>query len=627
MLTSITRALRIEAGDPLVDALKELFQEQPALLLLDNFEHVVNAAPVVGELLDAAPKLQVAVTSRELLGLRLERSFPLGVLRPADAAQLFVARASRALDVDDDIHELCRRAEYLPLAIELISARAQWYSPETLLRMLPEQLLDLPDKRRGASPRHRTLRDTMEWSYQLLEVPRQRLFRRLSVFVGGFTVDSAAAVLWPPGTAKLEVGDEISALLACSLLKVDLETGRFSMAETLQAYALGKLDDDPNDAASVRRRHGVYFVDLAENAAGRFGSQDQKAAFEQLEEEQGNMTAALARLLQVGDAEGAMRLAASLGHFWWSRDYREGWERLGAVLALDNSEALRPLRFEVLKGRGQVGLRLGRLEEAAADFGAMLNLARAIPDARLEATALARVALVPMEQADFPAARMSLERALALLGEGDIDLRADVLDSLGVVATGEGRYEEAEPLLLDSRAAYEGLLDEQGCAWVDNDLARLALARGDANSASLHASSALAVGQQQKDWGLIAWSRNYLGHAASRNGNYVQAREHHVESLRLASLLGDSRPIILALEGCAALAARAGQSTRGWTLNAFAAAHREAAGLPSSRAEQDSIEWGMAFARAALPERDREAAAVAGRDMSLERAVLLAREQ
>ena len=627
VLSSITRALRIEAGDPIVDALKELFQEDAALVLLDNFEHVVNAAPTVGQLLDATSKLQIVVTSRELLGLRGERSLPLGALEPAEAAQLFIARASRPLALDEKVHELCKRAEYLPLAVELIAARAQWHSPDTLLKMLPEELLDLPDKRRDAAPRHHTLRDTMEWSYKLLQANRQSVFRRLSVFVGGFTLDLAAAVLWPQGTSKLEVADEISALLSCSLLNVELDPGRFSMAETLRSFALKKLDHDAANAVEVRLRHGEFFVEFAEKMASEFGGPDQAAAFRQLEAEQGNLAAALALLVRVGDAPRALRLAAALGHFWWSRDYREGWERLGTVLELPAPQALGPLRWQVLKARGQVAVRLGRLEEAEADFNAMLSIARNLPDARLEASSLARVALVHMEQAEFRGARSCLERAMSLLHDEDADIKADVLDSMGVVATGEARYDEARPLLLESRAAYERLGDEQGRAWVDNDLARLALAGGDIEAATRHATYALAVGQEQRDWGLIAWSRNYLGHAASRAGNYEDAREHHLESLRLETLLGDKRPIALALEGCAALAALKGDAERALTLEAFTTALREATRVPATKAEQDILDWGMLRARAAMAEPERDAAAAVGRQLSLERAQLLAREQ
>ena len=614
VVSRITHALKIEAGEPVADALKEVFREARALVVLDTFDRVLSAADAVQELLENVPGLTILATSREPMGVLPELLVDVPPLPPDLAAELFLSRVPEgpsALPSADDprLLRLCERLDYLPLAIELVAPRAQLYRVDSLLARVEKRLLDLKPRQRHLAGQHLTLRAAFESSHELLQASQRRLFAELSVFAGGCTIETAASVLRGADPDALE--EDLFALLDKRLLRDDLRGGqRFVMPETLRAYATERLEAE-HEADEVRASHAAHFLALAEAATTR-----------ELEVELENLAAALrhfARRLQTGEA---LRLAALLAGFWWSRDVAEGWQRLSEVLALTAPEPLQRVEADVRLWSGRLAIRLGKLDEAAEAFDRAIAIAVREDDAALEARALADRALVHMEHAEFEAARPLLERALNMQrARPPGEELADTLDSLGVLATGIGDYDTAEPRLKESLALYQ---NATGVAWVHNDLARVALARDELDVADEHASRALEIGERHPDWAVVAWARNYLGFVCSGRGELESAREHHDESLKLVLLLGDRRPQALALEGFAALAVEQREPRRALRL-AGASEHRRAvARIPRTAAESAILERRLVRARAALG-RDADAAYAAGRAMSLDEAVAVAR--
>ena len=564
------------------------------------------------------------------MGLAMERQTIVPPLAPDDAARLYADRVA-ALGVDDvpdagTLAALCNTLDRLPLGIELAASLAGVVPAAELVPMLEKSALDLKTRRQDVDDRQRSLRAAIDWSYRLLTEAERRLFRRLAVFEGGWTLQTAAAVVDGGGPVDLAFADSMGSLLEKHLIR-RASSDRFDMLATLHQYAAEQLGKDLREAEEMRRRHAAYFVKVGEATRAGGGAASAPARLQQLEVEHDNLTTALTALVNHRELSGALRLGVTLGRFWWARNYAEGYRRLDELWRLPVAPQLRGLRAEMLLELGRLAIRLARLEDAAAAFAEALALAEAEGDARIEARALADAALVPMERAEFAPARPRLDRALELRRAGrDPGEIADSLDSLGVLATGTGDYGAATAFLEESLTHYRMAGDIQGEAWVLNDMARVALATDDPDVAHNRAAAALAIGRDLSDWGLIAWARNYLGLVASRRGAHDEAREHHVESLRLVRLLGDARPIALALEGFAALAAEQERWERTVQLAAAAESVRAAHQIRRTVAERAILDLRLRRAKAALAAPELERATAAGRAMSLDQAAALAGE-
>jgi predicted ATPase len=330
-----TLGVRETGNRRLLDSLKDYLREKQVLLVLDNFEHVVAAAPVVAEVLAAAPRLSVLVTSRVALHLRGEKEVvasplalpdpqrlpPLAVLSQYAAVELFI---ERALDVQPNfavtnenapaVAEVCYRLDGLPLAIELAAARIKLFAPQTLLARLEKRLPLLTGGARDLPTRQQTLRNTIDWSYELLNAGEQTLFRRLAVFVGGCTLEAAQVICNVEGELAWDVVDGLAALLDQSLVQQgDGPDGepRFTMLETIREYALEQLEAH-SEADAVRRRHAEYYLALAETAQPQFQRAERYRWSERTESEHYNLRAALAWALEGGDVEIGGRLAVAL---------------------------------------------------------------------------------------------------------------------------------------------------------------------------------------------------------------------------------------------------------------------------------------------------------------------------
>ncbi|HET9907941.1 MAG TPA: NB-ARC domain-containing protein, partial [Anaerolineales bacterium] len=340
----------------MLDSLKDFLRDRQMLLLLDNFEQIVAAAPLLTELLEACPELRMLVTSREVLRLRGEHEFPLLPLALPDqpsleimmqypSVALFVQRAQASqpdfkLTPENTalVTEICARLDGLPLAIELAAARIKLLPPQAMLRQLQESPLQmLTGGARDLPARQQTLRGTVQWSYDLLNADEQRLFRWLSVFVGGCTLEAAAKAMGQQATL-----DNLDSLVNKSLLRQH-ETDhspRLSILETIREFGFEQLNHT-HELESARRAHATYYLTFAEDAERELTGADQKTWLQRLEREQDNMRAALHWAIEHSEVEFAQRMAGALQPFWFKRGHwSEGRRWLEDSLVIESNAAL-----------------------------------------------------------------------------------------------------------------------------------------------------------------------------------------------------------------------------------------------------------------------------------------------
>jgi predicted ATPase/class 3 adenylate cyclase len=524
--SSIARTLDIQekAGQALLDSLKESLREQQILLVLDNFEQVVDAAPLVAELLAACPRLKCLVTSRVVLRLSGEHEFPVPPLElpdprhlPAvDALSQYAAVAlfiQRALTIKPDfrvkndnaaaVAEICVRLDGLPLAIELAAARIKLLPPQAILARLGRRLELLRGGTRDVPDRHQTLRQAIAWSYDLLEAGEQALFRRLAVFVGGCTLEAAEAVCQAvhdlaadPGQS-LEVLDGVASLLDKSLLRqAEQASGepRFRMLETIREYGLECLVASGEEPA-VRRAHADYYLALVEAAELALSGPEQTTWLQRLEAEHDNLRAALRWAEESGEAELGLRLAGALCQFWLMHGHlREGQERLARLLGLAEAALRTAVRAKVLTGAGHLAHNLGDYATARTRFEESLALWRDLGNQQGIATSLNDLGWVASSQGDFAAAHSLSQESLVLWREiGNQQGIATSLHNLGFVAHGQGEYAAARALHQESLALRQELGDKRGIAFSLTHLGRAMHKQGDLRGATALLEEALAI--------------------------------------------------------------------------------------------------------------------------------------
>jgi predicted ATPase/class 3 adenylate cyclase len=427
------------------NGLAERIADRKLLLLLDNFEHVIDAAGDLGQLLAACPNLQLVVTSRELLRLPGEQAYPVPPLEPEDAAELFTARAQAAeprFEPGPATRDMCSRLDNLPLALELAAARVPLLSPQQLLDRLSRRL-DLLKGGRGVDPRQQTLRATIEWSYELLDEDERLLFDRLSVFRGGCTLEAAEVV------CGADI-DTLQSLLEKSLVRRQDE--RFWMLETIRVYA-GERLEERGEAAAVAGRHADHLLARAEEVAK--GAPDEPVAEAgTLHPELANIRAALEWLVASGDAEREARLAT--GAFWdlWTRS---GLREMKAwlVSALQRSSLEPGLRADLLGAAALAAANLGESEEARAYARESLALARQRDDKRQIEWALR---VLSFDEPDFGERRRLLQECEQLLRElGNETGLAWVIFLRGMTFFDEGSFDQARETFERAAAVFQGL--------------------------------------------------------------------------------------------------------------------------------------------------------------------------
>lgn len=447
--------------------------ERELLLLLDNLEQVVEAAPSIASLVETCGNLRVLVTSRERLRVRGEIEYAVPPLADHGAAQLFCARSGLA--ADEAVHDLCRRLDNLPLAIELAAARTTVLSPTDILQRLAQRL-DLLQGGRDADVRHQTLRATIAWSHELLSREEQHLFTCLSVFVGGCTLEAAETVT----EADL---DTLQSLVEKSLV---LRAGnRFSMLETVRQFAEEQLAES-GESDAVRERHALYFLELVEALEPQLKTADAARHFERLEEERENTRAALTWARDVGSVEVELRLATALRDFWTARGpMAEGLRRLEDAVQRAG-DRLPERRFEAMRFAALQALHVGEYATAERLADQARELAGALGDRRGESSALIKLGHAAHGLGRRRDAWSRLEEALSVARDvGDPETVARALLNLGDLAANEGEFARAADLSEQSLEAGGDALNAQVRAVALHNLAAMRIKLGEFEHATL----------------------------------------------------------------------------------------------------------------------------------------------
>ena len=596
---------------------------QPVLLLLDNFEHLVSAAPFVAQMLTAGAKLKVMVTSQAPLHIYGEHEFPvpplalpdptsippLEVLSRLPAVALFVERAKAVKheftltkENAPAVAAICSRLDGLPLAIELAAARIKLLSPSAMLARLESRLNLLTGGARDLPTRQQTLRNTVDWSYGLLNVAEQTLFRRLSVFVGGGTLEGVEAVCDTKGDLGVDVLDGMASIVDKSLAQqvepVDKET-RFFMLSTIREYALERLAES-DDESATRRAHAAYYLVLAEEGAKDIATHLEW--LDRFEVEHDNFRLALDYLIKTGDADWGLRLGAALFRFWETREHlTKGRDAIARVLALEAAAARPKLRARLLFAGAVLAGEQGDYGSAQQMFEDSLETCLELNDNRGVAVALNALAVIARDRGEIAAASLLFERCVAIWKDlGDPADIARALSNLASVLKLQGEYERAFLLYDESMAMFRKVGDGAGVAWTLNCRGDVAREKGDFVAARSFCEQSLSEFRQLGDsWG-IASTLSDLASLSCDQGNDAEARRLYGESIKMFQELGHKRGIARALECLAVSAAAQSNAEQSLHLAGAAAALRQRLGAPLTPAEQPRFEKALEFARRTL---------------------------
>jgi predicted ATPase/class 3 adenylate cyclase len=500
------------------NAVAEHVDEKHMLLLLDNFEHVLAAAPDLSDLLASCQNLHLLVTSRAVLRIAAEREFEVPPLPERDAVSMFVERA-RAIrpDVapDEHIAGICRRLDGLPLAIELAAPRVRVLSTEQLAARLEQRLPILAAGGRDAPARQRTLRATIDWSHDLLGREQQRRFARLAVFAGTFTVEAAETVCDVSLSA-------LSDLIEHSLLR-RWASGRIGMLETIREYAIERFEGLA-EAEELRRRHFEHVLELAERAKRELeAGASQEEWLGRLDAERDGIRGALGWSLSSGAAVQGLRLASTLEKFWVVRDHVEGLRWLSKAL-VDADDAPPGLRASALRSAGSTIFLTGDYVRAAALAEEALELFRALGDKREVARMLDRLAAAQVNLKRLDAARASAEESLALLEElGDREGALYPLEKLGWIEWENDHRERAVELIEESLAGAREFGDSWWEAAQLDSLAEMALDQGDLARANRLCRESLTLALEIGDRLGVGHCVALLAAVAARRGDPERA--------------------------------------------------------------------------------------------------------
>jgi len=601
------------------------------LLVLDNFEQILPAATLVAEILEACPSLKILVTTRACLRIYGEQEFPVKALEQDRAIELFVQRA-RAVWPDfaanpenqHAIQEICSRVDGLPLAIELAAARAKVLSPGAILDRLQNRLqlltggaLDLPE-------RQQALRKTIDWSYELLNEDERKLFRRLAVFIGGSTLESAEAVCNTNRDLGIDLFEGLSSLVDKNLVqRVDSAENepRFAMLETIREYAVECLVDSGEQAAA-RRAHAAYCLVLAEEGNPELGPTERARWLSLCDVEIGNLRFALDWLFQTKDLDWALRLCVGMFRFWDMREHwMEGRARLETVLRLAGTGHTKE-RARILQFLGALATTQGDYPAAERFLEQSLSLYEELGDESGIAASLNALAISAQDRGDYLAAQSYLERSLACwrLLPDRLSI-ARCLHNLANVVKTRGDYPRARWALREAEDIFQQLGDRSGAAWSVNQLGDIAREQGNLGEARSLYQRALAAFQEAGDpWG-SARSLADLANIDWVQGDYSAARVAYREALETFAQLGHRRGIARALEGFACIALAEKDPERALKLAAAAAHLRQSIGSPLHQAERSKLDQTLLPAWESLRETQGKRAWTEGAAMSLEKAI------
>lgn len=623
-----TVGVRETGGQTPAESLKDFLRNSPGapmLILVDNFEHLVAAAPFLPELLAVVSSLKILVTSRAALRVNGENEFPLPPLDLPDrkalpslealshyaAISLFVQRAvavkpdfSLTEENAPAVTEICTRLDGLPLAIQLAAARIKLLPPSAMRTRLASRLHLLTGGARDLPTRQQTLRQAIDWSYDLLSEPEQKLFRRISVFTGGFTLEAAECVSGTTDELGLDLLDGMASMVDKSLVRqIEQKDGepRFVMLETIREYGLEKLAASGEEAAT-RRAHAAYCLVLAEEGAAEKQERELKALMDLFEIEHDNFRAALEWLVVTRNAEWGLRLGIALFRFWESREHlAEGQEWLEKMLKLDEGATLREARVRALFCAGV--LAADQRDYAASDrlLKESLEIARALEDKQSLAVSVNALAVTYLDRGDLPASAGLFAESLVLWKElGHRLALARGLSNLASVVKSQKDFVRARDLNEECLSIFRELGDRTGAAWALNHQGDVLREQGDLTTArSLYDQSISTFRELNDRWG-IAGCLTDLGNLKREMGEHAESQALYRESLALFKGLGHKRGIARILESFASCAVEQGEPERALRLAGVAAALRQAVGAPLTMAEQVKLEQSLEPARRKL---------------------------
>lgn len=638
-----------ESGDAsLAETLKKYLGDKRMLLVLDNFEHVASAAPLISNLLKAAPGIVFLVTSRAALRLSGEYEFqvpplhlpnleslpPVSDLMHCASVALFTQRAMAAksdfLLTEGNaraIAEICTRLDGLPLAIELAAARVKLLPPQAMLIRLESPFKLLTGGARDMPARQRTMRETIAWSYNLLDAPEKSLFRRLAVFIGGFTLEAAEAACSAERGCGIEIDDGVASLVDKSLIQQMEQAGgepRFVMLETIREYGLECLKANGEEAI-LRRHHALFFLQLAERAEPELGGTEQSAWLDSLEQEHDNFRAALRWSLRERQGEISFRLAASLWWFWYLHGhYSEGRSWLEKVIA-EGSDQRTTYRSRALIGAG--GLAFLQCEYSLSEklLREGLGLARELSDRESIATALQLLGSVARERGDYDRSIELHKESLSLWR--DLENKRGIARSLNYIGFASwlhGDFETAEVVCDETLGLFRELGDKEGIVWSLMNMSAVMYYKGRHNVAASLCGEILELSRGIGYKEGIAWSLNIWGNVTRQQAQFEAAKTMLRESLELHHELQDRWRLASVLESLAAIAFEQKEPERSARLLGASEALREAVGTPLPPVEREERAHYLKMVQAALGEEKFTSLQVEGRTMNIEQIVLYA---
>jgi predicted ATPase/DNA-binding CsgD family transcriptional regulator len=638
-----------QPGRSLLDTLSDALQTKKLLLVLDNCEHLITAcAHVVETLLRSCPSLHILTTSREGFNIPGETIWLVPSLRVPDAyhlppteglvkyeaVQLFIERASAVLPAfrltqqnAQALAHVCRRLDGMPLAIELAAARVKVLSVEQIATRLDDSYRLLASGSRTALPRQQTLQATIDWSHNLLPEKERILFRRLAVFMGGFTMEAAEAVCAENGLEQNEVLDLLSHLVDKSLVAVVERGGetRYRLLETIRQYGLDKLPEF-GETASLRRSHRDWYLGFAERAASQVMGAEQAKWFDRLEGEHDNLRAALAWSLESGEAEKAARMGVAIWRFWQVRGYMsEGRRWLERALAGFSEQT--SVRAETLLAAGVLASLQDDYDRAKTLLQESLGVCLELADRQGAGYALCSLGILAHSEGDYQGAVIFFEQSLQLFREvEDRYGRTLALAGLGLTLLYLGNYERASVLCEESLALSRERGDPRSIASALTNLGIAMLERGEDERANVLCEESLALRRKLGHKGGCAHTLIILGRIAMHQGDYDQAIACYEESLALRQETGEKEGIATALEGMAAVAAMQGQPMSAARLYGFAESFRNMLGAPLTPLDRSYYEQSVAAVRVQLDEPTFLKAWSEGQAMPLEQAIAAAKQ-
>jgi non-specific serine/threonine protein kinase len=647
VVPSLAQALGIQRSrfSSLEQHVVDYLQSRRLLLIIDNFEHVLDAGNVIARILAACSDVKFLISSRAALNVRREHRFELGPLAvPPSGVALAVDDLSRypALLLFSErarmvspgfqltpnnlgaVAGICRRLNGLPLAIELASARANMLSPSALLQRLGDQLRVLTGGSRDVPERHRTMRSAIAWSYDLLNERERRLFRQLAYFAGGFSIEAVESIAGSDDRPFGNVLDELTSLVDKSLVLTtpgEADETRFAMLETIRAFGMECLEES-GELAPTSARHCEYYVDLVERSYREQVGNKQSLWFRRLEYEQGNLRVAARWIVENDDGDRARRFGHSLWRFWDRGHILEGQRWLNAFLGMPEMALPNPGRCPLLFAAGRLAYRQAEYASATTLLQECLAIARAENDDNFTSAALTQLGHVAYAQGNLPSAERHYTESLTIRRTtGDARTIGISLRSLALVQRARGVYAGAGVLLHECLAHSRETQNTVEISIALAGLGFVALLEDAYAEADEFYRESLDRSLDVNDQHEVATALIGLARVAIERGLPQRAAELLRQSLAIARTVGGRQLLAMSLEGFAMVLAATGQARRSWQLVASVAAYRERVGLSQDPGDKILLDRFFDATSATLDSHERAANLLSDRLLTIEQAI------